>query len=117
MTTAEQQLAAQVQAAWTNFAKSGSPSGLSVTQWPRCKTESSLIHELVPPTPYSNSSFSTDHKCNAWEPLLVQEALQSGSLWESETPSRADPDGGASWRPSPVSSRLARVNGNRESCS
>ena len=79
-TAAEQQLAAQMQAAWTNFAKSGTPNGPTVTDWPRFETKVNLIHELVPPAPYSNSSFSADHKCEFWEPLLTLEALQSGSL-------------------------------------
>ncbi len=80
MTTAEQQLAAEMQAAWTNFAKSGNPNGPGVTQWPHFETRANLIHELVPPTPSSNPSFSTDHKCEFWEPLLVLKALQSGAL-------------------------------------
>ena len=80
MTTAEQQLAVQMQAAWTNFAKSGTPNGPGVTDWPRFEAEANVIHELVPPAPYSNPSFGADHKCEVWEPLLALEALQSGSL-------------------------------------
>ena len=80
LTADEQQLAVQMQAAWTNFAKSGNPNGPGVTQWPQFKTEANLIHELVPPAPYSSSSFSTDHKCEVWEPLLALEAFQSGAL-------------------------------------
>ena len=80
LTTDEQQLAVQMQAAWTNFAKSGNPNGPGVTQWPQFNTEANLIHELVPPAPYSSSSFSADHKCQAWEPLLALEAFQSGAL-------------------------------------
>ena len=80
MTAAEQQLAVQMHAAWTNFAKSGTPNGPGVTDWPRFETKANLIHELVPPTPYSTSGFSTDHKCGFWEPVLALEALQSGSL-------------------------------------
>ncbi len=80
LTAAEQQLAVQMLAAWTNFAKSGNPNGLNVTQWPRFKVKSNLIQELVPPTPYSSSGFIADHKCDFWEPALVLEAYQSGSL-------------------------------------
>ncbi len=80
MTIAEQQLAVQMQAAWTSFAKSGTPNGPGVTQWPRFEAKTSLIHELVPPAPYSNSSFSSDHKCEVWEPLLALQALRSGSF-------------------------------------
>ncbi len=80
LTAAEQQLAAQMQAAWTNFAKSGTPNGATVTDWPRFGIRANLIQELVPPAPYANSSFSTDHKCEFWEPLLGLEASQSGSL-------------------------------------
>ncbi len=80
LTIAEQQLAVQMRAAWTNFAKSGTPNGPGVTQWPQFETVSNLVHELVPPTPYANSGFSKDHKCEIWEPLLALEARQSGSF-------------------------------------
>ncbi len=80
LTAAEQQLAVQMLAAWTNFAKSGNPNGLNVTQWPRFKAKSNLIQELVPGTPYSSSGFIADHKCDFWEPALVLEAFQSASL-------------------------------------
>ena len=80
LTAAEQQLAAQMQAAWTNFAKSGTPNGPTVTAWPRFAIPSNQIQELVPPTPYLNLSFNTDHKCEFWQPLLALEALQSGAL-------------------------------------
>ena len=80
LTTAEQQLAVEMLAAWTNFAKSGDPNGPGVTSWPRFEAGVGAIHELVPPTPYSNSGFIADHKCGVWEPLLVLEAYQSGSL-------------------------------------
>ncbi len=80
LTTAEEQLSVQMLAAWTNFAKLGNPNGAGVTQWPRFKAETNVIHELVPPTPYSNTGFIADHKCEVWEPLLSLEAYQSGAL-------------------------------------
>ena len=79
-TPAEQQLSEQMLAAWTNFAKSGNPNGPGVTAWPRFKAGAELINQLVPPTPSSNAGFGNEHKCDAWEPLLLLEAFQSGAL-------------------------------------
>ena len=78
-TAAEQQLAVQMQAAWTNFAKSGNPNGPGVTNWPRFTLQNNLVNELVPPAPYPSSAFGTVHKCGFWEPLLALEAAQSNS--------------------------------------
>ncbi len=80
LTTAEQQLATEMLAAWTNFAKSGDPNGAGVTQWSRFDARLNTVHELVPPTPYANSGFVADHKCEVWEPLLTLEAYRSGAL-------------------------------------
>ena len=80
LTAAEQQLATQMLAAWTNFAKSGNPNGAGVTRWARFSAGSNAVQELVPPAPYPNAGFLADHKCDVWEPLLALEAYQSGSL-------------------------------------
>ena len=71
MTAGEQQLATQMRAAWTNFARAGNPNGPGVTPWPAFRTASSRLQELVPGTPYVSTSFSAYHKCDFWEPALT----------------------------------------------
>ncbi len=80
LTTAEQQLSAQMLAAWTNFAKAGNPNGPTVTEWPRFELGSKLVNQLVPTTPSPISNFSTEHKCYFWEPVLALVASQAGAL-------------------------------------
>ena len=73
MTPGEQSLALQMQAAWSNFARFGDPNGPGVTFWPPYETATDQFHELVPGRSYANATFSLDHDCGFWDPILAAE--------------------------------------------
>ncbi len=74
-TAPEQALSTEMLAAWTNFAKSGNPNGPGVTSWPSYSIASDRFHEFVPDATTNTTSFTSDHKCNFWEPLEIIKAL------------------------------------------
>ncbi len=81
MTAAEDALAVQMRAAWTNFAKSGNPNGPTVDAWPAFNPIAGDFEELVPPAPTPSTGFATGHKCDFWGPVLALDGvLPPGSL-------------------------------------
>jgi para-nitrobenzyl esterase len=64
LTVQQQRLSASMQRYWTNFARSGSPSGSSAP-WPRFGGSQQMI-SLVPPTPQVETGFAAEHQCAFW---------------------------------------------------
>jgi para-nitrobenzyl esterase len=65
LTPQQQRLSASMQRYWTNFARSGSPSGSGEPAWPRFGGGQRMI-SLVPPTPQVETSFAAEHQCAFW---------------------------------------------------
>ena len=68
----QQRLAATMQGYWTDFAKRGFPSSFGTPLWPRFNDLTQTMASLVPPTPQTETDFSSTHKCAFWT------ALQAG---------------------------------------
>jgi para-nitrobenzyl esterase len=69
-TSAQQQLAASMQAYWANFAKKSDPNGAGLPTWPTFSASNEQTQELVPPTPTTATTFAADHKCAFWSAVL-----------------------------------------------
>ena len=54
---------------WTRFARTGNPNSLDSPFWPNYEAATDQIQSLVPPTPQTETSFATDHKCVFWSSL------------------------------------------------
>ncbi len=81
MTPAEMELATQMRAAWTNFARSGNPNGPGVAPWTAYDSRTDRFQELIPPGAAASTGFNADHKCAVWEPILTLDGvLPPGSL-------------------------------------
>ncbi len=62
----QQRLAAAMRSEWTSFAKSGVPSASGAPAWTRFTAAGQATLSLVPPTPRSETSFATEHRCGFW---------------------------------------------------
>jgi para-nitrobenzyl esterase len=71
----EQALSDRLIAAWSNFAWYGNPNGAGNQPWPRYSSDSPVIFSFdVKPaglTVISDDEFSTRHKCDFWDGILV----------------------------------------------
>jgi len=65
LTPQQQRLSASMQRYWTNFARSGSPSGSGEPAWPRFGGGQRMV-SLVPPTPQVETGFAAEHQCAFW---------------------------------------------------
>ena len=65
-TTDQQQLSDTMIRYWTQFAKTGSPNGRSAPAWPAYNPGTDQVQSLVPPTPFAESTFDTEHKCSVF---------------------------------------------------
>jgi para-nitrobenzyl esterase len=65
LTPQQQRLSASMQRYWTNFARSGSPSGSGEPAWPRFGGGQRMV-SLVPPTPQVEAGFAAEHQCAFW---------------------------------------------------
>jgi para-nitrobenzyl esterase len=65
LTPQQQRLSAAMQRYWTNFARSGSPSGTGEQPWPQFGEGQRMI-SLVPPTPQGETGFAAEHQCAFW---------------------------------------------------
>jgi para-nitrobenzyl esterase len=66
LTTAQQQLAADMQRYWTNFARQGSASSPGEPAWPQFRNAGQLMMSLIPPTPRVENGFAAEHRCAFW---------------------------------------------------
>jgi para-nitrobenzyl esterase len=60
---------------WTRFARAGKPGAARTIKWPRYDVSAAhqaLMLSLLPPAPVlaSAGTFSSDHACTFWDPLL-----------------------------------------------
>jgi para-nitrobenzyl esterase len=65
LTAQQQRLSASMQRYWTNFARSGSPSGPGEPAWPRFGGGQRMA-SLVPPAPQIETGFAAEHQCAFW---------------------------------------------------
>jgi para-nitrobenzyl esterase len=65
LTAQQQRLSASMQRYWTNFARSGSPSGPGEPAWPRFGGGQRMV-SLVPPAPQLETGFAAEHQCAFW---------------------------------------------------
>jgi para-nitrobenzyl esterase len=65
LTAQQQRLSASMQRYWTNFARSGSPSGPGEPAWPRFGGGQRMV-SLVPPKPQAETGFAAEHQCAFW---------------------------------------------------
>jgi para-nitrobenzyl esterase len=62
----QQQLSAEMQSYWTNFAKKGDPNGAGLPTWPTFTASAPQTESLRTPAPTTETSFPVDHKCAIW---------------------------------------------------
>lgn len=68
MTNAQIALGKQMRAYWTNFARTGNPSGEGVPVWPQFQqARSGPVQSLNKPQSRSVSNFAEEHQCGFWE--------------------------------------------------
>lgn len=72
LTPAEQQLAATMVSAWTQFGATGSPNGASLPSWSTYSATADDMLSLVPPTPNMFTKFATEHNSLFWLYLFSQ---------------------------------------------
>ena len=66
--TADQEaLAGAMVSYWTRFARTGTPNGQGLPNWPAYTAASDTHMSLEPPTPQAESDFAADHKCGFWD--------------------------------------------------
>ena len=70
LTADEVQLSQAMVKYWTNFARHASPDTRNVWTWPPYTNGTDVFQSLVPPVPTPESTFSTDHHCTFWEPVI-----------------------------------------------
>jgi para-nitrobenzyl esterase len=70
LNAAQLQLSQAMVGYWTNFAVSGNPNGGSLPTWSLYNPTSDIFQSLIPPTPTTESTFSTDHQCDTFWNLL-----------------------------------------------
>ncbi len=71
----QQQLSDTMVRYWTHFARTGKPTVRRAPRWPRVDVSEfsgGTMLSLLPPSPTTKSQpeFSSDHKCDFWDPLL-----------------------------------------------
>jgi para-nitrobenzyl esterase len=69
-TPAQQQLSQAMVSYWTNFAATGDPNGGTLPSWSPYNTTVDEFQSLIPPTPTVESTFNTEHKCDAFWDLI-----------------------------------------------
>lgn len=69
-TPAQQQLSQAMVDYWTNFAATGDPNGGSLPTWSPYNPTLDEFQSLIPPTPIVESTFNTDHVCDAFWNLI-----------------------------------------------
>jgi para-nitrobenzyl esterase len=69
-TPAQWVLSDQMMAYWTNFARYGTPNGLRLPSWPLFTRSSSQMLNLTSTGPYVFTSFSAEHHCGFWKPIM-----------------------------------------------
>jgi para-nitrobenzyl esterase len=69
LTPAEQALAQSMVRYWTNFAKNGDPNGPGVPRWKQLGPHRMTVQTLGPRVA-SQVDFSTQHKCDFWNPII-----------------------------------------------
>jgi para-nitrobenzyl esterase len=71
----QENLSAELVAAWTNFARTGNPNSQGNAPWPRYKNkpaQASYLSENIPVlSTFADNEFSTAHKCGFWDQVLV----------------------------------------------
>ena len=70
LNAAQHQLSQAMVGYWTNFAASGNPNGGSLPTWSLYNPTSDIFQSLIPPTPTTESTFNTDHLCDAFWNLI-----------------------------------------------
>ena len=63
----QQQLAGAMVGYWTQFGKQGNPNQAGAPNWPTFSVAADDMQSFVPPTPATESTFFTDHKCAFWD--------------------------------------------------
>jgi len=66
---AQRTLAADMQAYWTNFAKTGNPNGAGLPTWPAYTAATDEAQSLVEPAPVPESTFAAEHECAFWSAI------------------------------------------------
>jgi para-nitrobenzyl esterase len=66
-TPQQEQLSAAMIKYWTQFARSGSPNGAGVPQWPAYTAANDTYQSLEPPAPKPETGFAADHHCAFWD--------------------------------------------------
>jgi para-nitrobenzyl esterase len=69
-TPAQQQLSQAMVSYWTNFAATGDPNSPATPTWSPYNTAADQFQSLIPPTPTVESTFNTDHICDAFWNLI-----------------------------------------------
>ena len=69
-TPAQQQLSQAMLSYWTKFAATGDPNSPATPTWSPYNTTADQFQSLIPPTPTVESTFNTDHKCDAFWNLI-----------------------------------------------
>ncbi len=70
LTPPQQQLSAAMVSYWTNFAATGNPNGGSLPTWAPYDPTTDVFQSFIPPTPTTESTFSTDHLCDDFWNLI-----------------------------------------------
>ncbi|MFE7407444.1 carboxylesterase/lipase family protein [Isoptericola sp. NPDC057559] len=70
LSASQQQLADTMQAAWVQFARTGSPA-TAATPWPRFDLARQQILSLDDPAPSVERGFATDHRCGVWAAVAL----------------------------------------------
>jgi len=73
-----------MQGYWSNFVVNGNPNiaasanSPSVASWPVFNTSTNMVQQLVPgpsnPSPFT--TFSSEHFCSVWNPIIQAEAQE-----------------------------------------
>ncbi|MFB7797601.1 carboxylesterase/lipase family protein [Isoptericola sp. NPDC056134] len=70
LSASQQQLADTMQAAWVQFARTGSPA-TAATPWPRFDLAGHRILSLDDPAPSVERGFAADHRCGVWAAVAL----------------------------------------------
>ena len=62
-----EQLAGAIVKQWTQFARTGTPNGSGLPQWPGYTAANDTYMSLQPPTPQATGGFAAEHKCAFWD--------------------------------------------------
>lgn len=67
LNSSQQQLSTNMVEYWSEFAESGSPNQSGTPFWPLFNVAVDNMQSLAPPTPATELTFFTDHKCAFWD--------------------------------------------------